>query len=51
MTAALGVHEEIPWPSSRREQEEQIPGGRLGEPEEIAAAIAWLASPGAEYAA
>lgn len=33
----------------RREQEEQIPWGRLGEPDEIAAAIAWLAGPEAEY--
>jgi glucose 1-dehydrogenase len=36
-------------PAKRREQEEQIPWGRLGEPEELAAAIAWLASPEAEY--
>jgi glucose 1-dehydrogenase len=36
-------------PEKRREQEEQIPWGRLGEPEEIAAAIAWLAGPEAEY--
>jgi glucose 1-dehydrogenase len=36
-------------PEKRREQEEQIPWGRLGEPEEIAAAIAWLAGPDAEY--
>ena len=36
-------------PDKRREQEEQIPWGRLGEPEEIAAAIAWLAGPDAEY--
>ena len=36
-------------PGKRREQEEQIPWGRLGEPEEIAAAIAWLAGPDAEY--
>jgi glucose 1-dehydrogenase len=36
-------------PEQRREQEEQIPWGRLGEPEEIAAAIAWLAGPDAEY--
>ena len=36
-------------PGKRREQEEQIPSGRLGEPEEIAAAISWLASPEAEY--
>jgi len=36
-------------PAKRREQEEQIPWGRLGEPEEIAAAISWLASAEAEY--
>lgn len=36
-------------PDKRREQEEQIPWGRLGEPDEIAAAIAWLAGPEAEY--
>ena len=36
-------------PDKRREQEEQIPLGRLGEPEEIAGAIAWLAGPEAEY--
>ena len=36
-------------PEQRREQEEQIPWGRLGEPEEIAGAIAWLAGPDAEY--
>ena len=36
-------------PEKRREQEEQVPWGRLGEPEEIAAAIAWLAGPEAEY--
>lgn len=33
----------------RREQEEQIPLGRLGEPEEIAAAISWLSGPDASY--
>jgi glucose 1-dehydrogenase len=33
----------------RRQVEEEIPWGRLGKPEEIAAAIAWLASPEAEY--
>jgi glucose 1-dehydrogenase len=33
----------------RREVEEEIPWGRLGSPEEVAAAIAWLASPDAEY--
>ena len=36
-------------PGKRREQEEQIPLGRLGEPGEIAGAIAWLAGPEAEY--
>jgi glucose 1-dehydrogenase len=33
----------------RHRQEEQVPLGRLGEPEEIAAAIAWLAGPDASY--
>ena len=36
-------------PAKRREQEEQIPWGRLGKPEEIAGAISWLASGEAEY--
>jgi glucose 1-dehydrogenase len=36
-------------PEKRREQEEQIPWRRMGEPEEIAGAIAWLAGPEAEY--
>lgn len=36
-------------PTARTEQEEQIPLARLGEPEEIAAAIAWLAGPEASY--
>jgi len=36
-------------PEQRREIEEQVPWGRLGKPEEVAAAIAWLASPEAEY--
>jgi glucose 1-dehydrogenase len=33
----------------RKQVEEQIPWGRMGRPEEIAAAIAWLAGPDAEY--
>ena len=36
-------------PVKRAVQEEQIPQGRLGTPEEIAAAIAWLAGPEASY--
>lgn len=36
-------------PEKRREQEDQIPWRRLGTPEEIAGAIAWLASGDAEY--
>lgn len=36
-------------PAKRVEQEAQVPLGRLGQPEEIAAAIAWVASPEAEY--
>jgi len=36
-------------PAARAEQEEQIPLARLGEPEEIAAAIAWLSGPEASY--
>jgi glucose 1-dehydrogenase len=36
-------------PDQRRAVEEQVPWGRMGEPEEIAAAIAWLASQEAEY--
>src|SRR3954471_14134154 len=33
----------------RRAGEAEIPWGRFGQPEEIAAAVAWLASPEAEY--
>ena len=36
-------------PAKRREVIDEIPWDRLGEPEEIAAAIAWLASSEAEY--
>jgi glucose 1-dehydrogenase len=36
-------------PEKRREVESEIPWGRLGEPEEVAAAIAWLASDEAGY--
>jgi NAD(P)-dependent dehydrogenase (short-subunit alcohol dehydrogenase family) len=39
----------IEEPEKRREQEEQIPWGRLGKPEEVAAAISWLSSDEAEY--
>jgi len=39
----------IDHPEKRSEVEEQIPWGRFGEPEEIAAAIAWLAGPEADY--
>ena len=36
-------------PAKRREVEEQVPWGRLGTPEEIAGAIAWLSGAEAEY--
>ena len=36
-------------PAKRAEQEEQIPLGRLGTPEEVAAAIAWISGPEADY--
>jgi glucose 1-dehydrogenase len=39
----------IEEPEKRRQVLEQIPWGRFGEPEEIAAAIAWLGSDEAEY--
>ncbi len=42
-------HALIEDPDKRREQEEQIPLGRLGTPEEVAGAIAWLAGPGGDY--
>jgi glucose 1-dehydrogenase len=36
-------------PEKRSEVVEQVPWGRMGRPEEIAAAIAWLAGPEADY--
>ncbi|MGE0502296.1 MAG: SDR family NAD(P)-dependent oxidoreductase [Rhizobiaceae bacterium] len=36
-------------PAARRAREERIPQGRLGLPEEVAAAVAFLASPDAAY--
>lgn len=36
-------------PDLRREVESEIPWGRIGQPQEVAAAIAWLAGPDAEY--
>ncbi len=36
-------------PDKRREVEAEIPWGRMGRPEEIAAAISWVASGEAEY--
>ena len=39
----------IEHPEKRAEVEKEIPWGRLGKPEEIAAAVAWLAGPEAEY--
>jgi len=42
-------HELVEDEDKRREVEGQIPWGRMGEPEEIAAAIAWLGGPEASY--
>jgi glucose 1-dehydrogenase len=36
-------------PEKRKQVEAEIPWGRIGRPEEVAAAIAWLAGPEAEY--
>jgi glucose 1-dehydrogenase len=36
-------------PDKRREVEEQIPWGRMGKADEVAAAVAWLSGPEAEY--
>jgi glucose 1-dehydrogenase len=36
-------------PEKRKQVEAEIPWGRLGRPEEIAAAVSWLAGPDAEY--
>ena len=36
-------------PAARRAREERIPLGRLGLPEEVAAAVSFLASPDAAY--
>ena len=36
-------------PGKRRAIEAEIPMGRLGQPEEVAAAIAWVAGPEAQY--
>ena len=36
-------------PAERRAVEAEIPWGRLGQPDEVAAAIAWLAGPEAQY--
>jgi glucose 1-dehydrogenase len=44
------INTELIESSEKRQQvEDEIPWGRLGRPEEIAAAIAWLAGPEAEY--
>jgi glucose 1-dehydrogenase len=44
------INEELLENAEKRKQvEEEIPWGRMGRPEEIAAAIAWLAGPEAEY--
>ncbi|MBV9214337.1 MAG: glucose 1-dehydrogenase [Actinobacteria bacterium] len=39
----------IEHPEEKRRVEAEIPWGRLGKPEEIAAAVAWLSGPEAEY--
>lgn len=39
----------MPDPASLAAAPERIPAGRLGTPEEVAEAIAWLARPGSSY--
>ena len=46
---AGAIRELVDDPEKAREVEEEIPWGRLGKPEEIAATIAWVAGPEAEY--
>ncbi len=45
----VGNQELIDDPDKRREVEAEIPWGRMGRPEEVAAAISWVASDEAEY--